>query len=101
MGPGGVREGTAAEERPGSVAFVLNNRQYRAMRTGHLHHHPGGATQAAETWHGVTIDGPDYAELGKPFGLSGQKVEQPGAIRNVLREVKGGKTAIVNIVLSC
>jgi hypothetical protein len=36
MGPGGVREGTAAEERPGSVAFVLNNRQYRAMRTGHL-----------------------------------------------------------------
>jgi hypothetical protein len=72
------------------------------MRTGHLHHYPGGATQAAQMWHGVTID--DYAELRKPLGFFSQKVERPaerpGAIRKALCEVEGGKTAILNIVLS-
>jgi thiamine pyrophosphate-dependent acetolactate synthase large subunit-like protein len=55
-------------------------------------------------WHGVTIDWPDYAELGKPFGFHGQKVERPaeppGAIRNAMRRVEDGKTAILNVVLS-
>ena len=54
-------------------------------------------------WHGVTIDGPDYAELGKPFGLPGQKVDRPaelpGAIRNARHAVEDGKTAILNLVL--
>jgi len=86
------------------LIIVCNNGQYRAMQTGHLHHYPDGVAQAAEMWHGVTIDGPDYAELGKPFGLPGQKVERaadlPGAICNAVREVAGGKTAILNVVLS-
>jgi thiamine pyrophosphate-dependent acetolactate synthase large subunit-like protein len=74
------------------------------MQTGHLHHYPDGVAQAAEMWHGVTIDGPDYAELGKPFGLPGQKVERPAelpdAIRNAMRAVNDGRTAILNVVLS-
>ena len=86
------------------LIVVFNNGQYRAMQTGHLHHYPDGVAQAAEMWHGVAIDGPDYAELGKPFGLPGQKVENPAelpdAIRNALRAVEGGKTAILNVVLS-
>jgi hypothetical protein len=44
------------------------------------------------------------AELGKPFGLDGQKVEKPAelaaAIRNAMRAVNDGKTAILNVVLS-
>ena len=52
----------------------------------------------------VAIDGPDYAELGKPFGFPGQKVERPAelpdAIRNAQRAVEGGTTAILNVVLS-
>ena len=86
------------------LIVVCNNGQYRAMQTGHLHHYPDGVAQAAEIWHGVTIDGPDYAELGKPFGLHGQKVERPaelpGAIRSAMRAVDDGKTAILNVVLS-
>ena len=86
------------------LIVVCNNGQYRAMQTGHLHHYPDGVAQEAQMWHGVTIDGPDYAELGKPFGLPGHKVEKPselpGAIRAALREVEGGKTAILNVVLS-
>jgi thiamine pyrophosphate-dependent acetolactate synthase large subunit-like protein len=48
----------------------------------------------------VAIDGPDYAELGRPFGFHGQKVELPGAIRAAMRAVNDGKTAILNVVLS-
>jgi len=86
------------------LTVVCNNQQYRAMQTGHLHHYPDGVAQEAEIWHGVTIDGPDYAELGKPFGLHGQKVEKPAelpdAIRTAMRVVNDGKTAILNVVLS-
>jgi len=74
------------------------------MQVGHWHHYPDGGAQEAEIWHGVTIDGPDYAEFGKPFGFHGQKVEAPaelpGAIRNAMRAVSDGKTAILNVVLS-
>jgi acetolactate synthase I/II/III large subunit len=86
------------------LIIVCNNGQYRAMQVGHRHHYPDGVAQEADIWHGVTIDGPDYAELGRPFGLPGQRVarpaELPGAIRNAMREVEGGKTAILNVVLS-
>jgi thiamine pyrophosphate-dependent acetolactate synthase large subunit-like protein len=86
------------------LIVVCNNGQYRAMQVGHRHHYPDGVAQEADMWHGVAIDGPDYAELGQPFGFPGQKVERPaelpGAIRNALREVAGGKTTILNVVLS-
>jgi acetolactate synthase I/II/III large subunit len=86
------------------LIVVFNNGQYRAMQTGHLHHYPDGVAQAADMWHGVTIEGPDYAELGKPFGFHGQKVERPAelpdAIRNAMRAVNDGRTAILNVVLS-
>ena len=86
------------------LVIVCNNGQYRAMQTGHLHHYPDGVAQEAEIWHGVAIDGPDYAELGKPFGFHGQKVEKPAelpeAIRSAMRAVDDGRTAILNVVLS-
>jgi acetolactate synthase-1/2/3 large subunit len=86
------------------LIVVFNNGQYRAMQTGHLHHYPDGVAQAADMWHGVAIEGPDYAELGKPFGFHGQKVERPAelpdAIRNAMRAVNDGRTAILNVVLS-
>ena len=83
---------------------VFNNGQYRAMQKGHLHHYADGVAQGADIWHGVTIDGPDYAELGKPFGFHGQRVDRPGelkgAIRTAMRAVEDGRTAILNLVPS-
>jgi acetolactate synthase-1/2/3 large subunit len=86
------------------LIVVCNNRQYRAMQVGHRHHYPDGVAQEAGIWHGVTIDGPDYAEFGKPFGFHGQRVESPaelpGAIQSAMHAVEEGKTAILNVVLS-
>ncbi|MBV8118657.1 MAG: thiamine pyrophosphate-binding protein [Alphaproteobacteria bacterium] len=86
------------------LIVVFNNGQYRAMQTGHLHHYPDGVAQEADLWHGVAIDGPDYAELGRPFGFHGQRVDKPGelpdAVRGAMRAVQDGKSAILNVVLS-
>jgi thiamine pyrophosphate-dependent acetolactate synthase large subunit-like protein len=86
------------------LIVVFNNGQYRAMQAGHLHHYPDGVAREADIWHGVTIDGPDYAELGRPFGFYGRKVETaaelPGAIRDALRAVNNGNSAILNVVLN-
>lgn len=86
------------------LIIVMNNRKYAAMQKGHLHHYPDGVAIGADMYHGVHIDGPDYAELAKPFGLHGQKVEKlgelKGAIENGLKAVKDGKTSILNVCLT-
>jgi acetolactate synthase-1/2/3 large subunit len=86
------------------MIIVMNNRKYAAMQKGHLHHYPDGVAMGADMYHGVHIDGPDYAELAKPFGLFGQKVEKlaelPGAVQSALKAMKDGKTAILNVCLT-
>jgi acetolactate synthase I/II/III large subunit len=86
------------------LIVVCNNKKYRAMQTGHEHHYKDGVAQAEDLWHGVHIDGPDYAKLGEPFGFPGWRVEKPGelpaALASGLKAVAEGKSAILNVVLS-
>jgi acetolactate synthase I/II/III large subunit len=86
------------------LIVVFDNRQYRAMQVGHLHHYPDGVAQAADMWHGVHIDGPEYAELGKPFGFHGERVARPAelqpAIARALKSVADGRSAILDVALS-
>jgi thiamine pyrophosphate-dependent acetolactate synthase large subunit-like protein len=80
--------------------IVLNNKKYEAMRKGHVHHYPDGASDSQKLHYGVTIDGPDYEQLGSHFGLHGQRVEKraelPDALRAALAATKDGRTAILN-----
>jgi thiamine pyrophosphate-dependent acetolactate synthase large subunit-like protein len=52
----------------------------------------------------VTIEGPDYEKLGSHFGFQGQRVEKladlKGALQGALAANKGGKTAILNVMLT-
>jgi thiamine pyrophosphate-dependent acetolactate synthase large subunit-like protein len=52
----------------------------------------------------VTIDGPEYAELGSHFGFHGQRVEKlaelKGALDAALAATKTGKTSILNVVVT-
>jgi len=86
------------------VVIVCNNRKYLAMQKGHIHHYPDGVAVGADLFHGVHIDGPDYAELGRPFGFHGQRVENAGelkgALQGALASVKNGTTSVLNVVLS-
>jgi thiamine pyrophosphate-dependent acetolactate synthase large subunit-like protein len=80
--------------------IIMNNKKYEAMRKGHVHHYPDGASASKDLHYGVTIDGPDYEQLAGHFGFHGQRVEKsvelPGALRGALAATKDGRTAIVN-----
>jgi acetolactate synthase-1/2/3 large subunit len=86
------------------LIVVLNNKKYAAMRQGHLHHYPDGAAASTNLHYGVTIDGPDYAELGKHFGFYGARVEKlaelDAALRSALAAVNDGTTAILNVLVT-
>jgi acetolactate synthase-1/2/3 large subunit len=86
------------------IIVVLNNKKYEAMRKGHVHHYPDGASASKDLHFGVTIDGPEYAELGSHFGFHGQRVEKlaelKGALAAALAATKAGKTSILNVLVS-
>jgi thiamine pyrophosphate-dependent acetolactate synthase large subunit-like protein len=52
----------------------------------------------------VSIEGPDYAELGSHFGFHGARVEKlaalKGALKSALAATKDGKTSLLNVVLT-
>ncbi len=86
------------------VIIVMNNKKYEAMRKGHVHHYPDGASDSKNMHYGVTIEGPDYEKLGSHFGFHGQRVskadELKGALQAALAATKAGKTSILNVDLT-
>ena len=86
------------------MIIILNNKKYEAMRKGHVHHYPDGASASANLHYGVTIDGPDYEQLGSHFGLHGRRVETredlPSALNGALAATNDGSTAILNVMVS-
>ena len=86
------------------IIVVLNNKRYEAMRKGHVHHYPDGASASKDLHFGVTIDGPDYEQLGSHFGFHGQRVEKlaelKSALQGALAATKGGNTAILNVLVT-
>ncbi len=101
--PFGQSFGAAREYGLPLLIVVFNNRKYAAMQGLHLDAYPDGVAGETDVFHGVHIDGPDYAELVAPFGGYGQRVEDPArltaALRAGLYAVNDGKVAILNVVL--
>lgn len=96
--------GVARESGLPILIVVFNNASYGAMKSLHLSFYPEGTAAQSGIFHGVDIPGPDYAELVRPFGGHGERVEEPGRLRDALREaqaaVDAGRVAIVDVVLS-
>jgi thiamine pyrophosphate-dependent acetolactate synthase large subunit-like protein len=86
------------------IIVVLNNKKYAAMRKSHVNHYPDGAAASQNLYYGVTIEGPDYAQLGSHFGFTGERVEKladlPKAIRNAVAATRKGNTAILDVVVT-
>jgi acetolactate synthase-1/2/3 large subunit len=86
------------------MIIILNNQKYEAMRKGHVHHYPDGASASKDLHFGVTIKGPDYEQLGSHFGFHGARVEKlaelKGALQSALAATKSGNTAILNVVVT-
>lgn len=86
------------------MIVVFNNTGYSAMRNNQLSYYPDGTGKQHNLFFGHPINGPDYAELVKPFGGFGRKVEDPAelisALQDGLAAVEDGRTAIINVVLN-
>ena len=96
--------GVARESGLPILIVVFNNASYAAMKSLHLSFYPEGTAAQSGIFHGVDIPGPDYAELARPFGGHGERVEDPGRLRGALEEaqaaVDAGRVAVVDVVLS-
>ena len=96
--------GVARESGLPILIVVFNNASYAAMKSLHLSFYPGGTAAQSGIFHGVDIPGPDYAELARPFGGHGERVEDPGRLRGALEEaqaaVDAGRVAVVDVALS-
>lgn len=96
--------GVARERGLPILIVVFNNASYAAMKSLHLSFYPEGTAAQSGIFHGVDIPGPDYAELARPFGGHGERVEDPGRLRGALEEaqaaVAAGRVAIVDVALS-
>src|SRR5262245_1132667 len=96
--------GASKQHKLPILIIVMNNKKYAAMRMGHVHHYPDGASATKDLHYGVTIDGPDYEKLGSHFGFHGQRAEKLGEIKPALQAalaaMKDGRTAILNVLVS-
>ena len=96
--------GASKQHKLPITIVVLNNKMYRAMMQGHIHHYPDGAAANEDYLYGVKIDGPAYHEFGSHFGFHGQKVEKPGELKGALQAAlaanKNGKTSILDVALT-
>jgi len=85
------------------LIVVFNNEGYLAMKNNHLSYYPDATAAQNDIFLGHPIKGPDYAELVKPFGGVGLRVDDPAKLDDVLREglaaVESGKTTIINALL--
>ena len=96
--------GASKQHKLPILIVVFNNKGYMAMQKGHVHHYPDGAAENAKMHLGSRIDAPDFAALAGHFGMHGEHVEQPGklkaALQTAMKEVQGGRTAILNVAVS-
>ena len=86
------------------VIVVFNNKKYEAMRKGHVHHYPDGASATSKVHYGVTIDGPAYEDLGSTSASTASASRSPAelkaALQAALDATKSGKTSILNVMVS-
>lgn len=85
------------------LIVVFNNQGYLAMKNNHHSYYPDATAAQNDLYLGHPIDNFDYAELMKPFGGVGLRVDDPAKLDGVLQEgmaaVEAGKTTIINAVL--
>lgn len=95
--------GYAQREKLPIIIVIFNNNQYLAMKENHLDYYPDGISKQHGIYYGAPIGGPNYAELGQPFGCWGKRVDDPTQLVPAIREAhaatREGRTAILNVVV--
>lgn len=96
--------GCSQEYHLPTLTVLFNNQGYLSMKLGTQQLYPQGWAVKTNTFYGAPITPhPDYAALARAFNGYGETVEDPGQIRPALQRaleaVRGGKAALVDVVL--
>ena len=85
------------------LIIVTNNSKYAVMQHLHERFYPTGTSITTQDYYGVNIKGPKYEEAASMVGGFAKRVEDPAdlepALREALRSVQAGKTAILNVIM--
>jgi acetolactate synthase-1/2/3 large subunit len=96
--------GAARDFKLPTLTVVFNNRKYAAMQGMHLKMYPDGTAVESDTFYGTHINAPDMTKVAESVGGYGERVEDPAALcdalRNGLKAVEEGRTAIVDVILA-
>jgi acetolactate synthase-1/2/3 large subunit len=96
--------GFARDEKLPFMSVVFNNKGYRAMRYNQTSYYPDGVGAKHKLFYGEPTNEFAYEELAKLFGGFGAKVEDPAQLKPTLQKaaeaVAGGRSAVVNVMLS-
>jgi acetolactate synthase-1/2/3 large subunit len=83
------------------LIIVANNAKYAAMQHTHDQFYPAGTSITTNDYYGVNIKGPKYEAAASMVGGYGKLVRNPAdlepALREALRSIQAGKTAILNV----
>jgi acetolactate synthase-1/2/3 large subunit len=80
--------------------LVVDNTGWSAVKESTLRVFPEGQAKAADQFQAGLLKTADFAKVGEAFGAYGEKVSDPAqvpaAIERCLKEVRGGRTAILH-----
>lgn len=86
------------------LVVIFNNKKYAAMQGMHKRMYPDGVAVETGNYLGTFINGPDYVKVIEAFGGYGEKVEDPAALPDALKRaqeaVRGGRTAVLDVVVA-
>jgi acetolactate synthase I/II/III large subunit len=87
------------------LIVIFNNRKYLSMKLNHLRAYPEGVAVKHGMFHGVDLDTqPPLQRFAEPFGMHCAEIsvlaELAPAVSAAAAAVAGGKTAILNVMLT-
>jgi acetolactate synthase-1/2/3 large subunit len=86
------------------LVVILNNNKYEIMRNTHVSWYPEGVSAKQNIHYGVHIANPDYSELARWTGGTGERIDKPAALIDAIAKayatVQEGKTSILNVMVN-
>jgi len=86
------------------LVVIFNNKKYAAMQNMHKRMYPEGTAVETGKWFGTHINGPDYVKVIEAFDGYGEQVTDPeklpAALKRALEATRGGRTAVLDVVVA-
>jgi acetolactate synthase-1/2/3 large subunit len=86
------------------LIVVMDNSGWSAVKASTLRVYPKGEAVAADEFQSNLLPGTDFSKIAEAFGAYGEKItdpdEVPGALARCAKLVRGGRTAILHVMVT-